>query len=66
VDLLCHDHVITFAPPGTGTHDYEIDPPDYDHTQLPLHWEVIRGFHAQSHRNSYTIKPATHHRIQYA
>ena len=63
VELLCRDHVITFAPPGQGTHDYEIDPPDYDRTELPLHWDVIQGFHTQSHRNSYTIKPVTYHRI---
>lgn len=63
VSLLCHDHVITFAPPGKGTHDYEIQAPDYDRTELPLHWDVIQGFHVNTHRNSYHIKPTTYHRI---
>lgn len=66
VSLLCHDHVITFAPPSQGTHDFEVADKDYDESELPLHWNVIRGFHADAHRNSYTIKPVTYHRISHA
>jgi hypothetical protein len=63
---MCHDHVITFAPPGSGTHHYMIDDPDYDVDQLPLHYDVIQGFHPDQHANSYYIKPATWHRISHA
>ena len=63
---LCHDHVITFAPPGQGTHHYKIDHLDYDQTELPLHWSVIQGFHPATHRNSYIIKSTTYHRISHA
>ena len=66
VSLLCHDHVITFAAPGQGTHHLEIDPPDYHEAELPLHWSVIKDFHPATHRNSYTIKPTTYHRISNA
>ena len=63
VQLLCHDHVITFAAPGTGTHDYDIENPDYDADQLPQHYDVIKGFHADRHRNSYHMSAVTYHRI---
>lgn len=63
VALSSHDHVITFAAPGQGTHHYHIDQPDYSSAELPLHWDIIKGFHAQSHRNSYTISATTYHRI---
>ena len=66
VSLLCHDHVITFAPPGQGTHDYHIVQPDYGQTELPLHWSVVQTFHKEAHRNSYAIKPTTYHRISNA
>ena len=63
VELLCHDHVITFAPPGAGTHHYCIDQPDYDAAELPLHYDIIKGFHSARHENSYSINPTTYHRI---
>lgn len=66
VELMCHDHVITFARPGSGTHHYMIDDPDYDADQLPLHYDVIKKFHPNQHRNSYHIKPVTLHRIENA
>lgn len=66
VKLLCHDHVITFAPPGQGTHHYVIDQPDYDSEELPLHHDVIKGFHRVRHENSYVMKPTTYHRIKHA
>ena len=66
VSLLCHDHVITFAPPGQGTHDYHVPEPDYSESELPLHWSVIQGFHAKAHRNSYVMSLTTHHRISNA
>jgi LmbE family N-acetylglucosaminyl deacetylase len=63
VAQLCHDHVMTFAPPGRGTHDYSIEQPQYTESELPLHWHIIKAFHPDSHRNSYTMSAATHHRI---
>lgn len=66
VSLLCHDHVITFAAPGSGTHEFAIENPDYDANELPLHWSVIQGFHGDVHRNSYNINPITYHRISNA
>jgi LmbE family N-acetylglucosaminyl deacetylase len=66
VQLLCHDHVITFAPPGAGTHHYAIEHPDYDADQLPLHHDVIKSFHRDQHSNSYAMSATTFHRIQYA
>lgn len=66
VQLLCHDHVITFAPPGQGTHDYALDPIDYDQSELPLHWDIIHSFHPHQHRNSYSIQQTTLDRIVHA
>lgn len=66
VQLLCHDHVITFAAPGTGTHHYEITDPDYDVKQLPNHYNIVRSFHVDKHCNSYCMSPTTYHRIMNA
>lgn len=63
VSRFGHDHVITFAPLGQGTHHYCIDQPDYDATELPLHHDIIKGFHCESHENSYSMSPVTYHRI---
>lgn len=43
---------ITFARPGTGT-TYSVPTNAYDLVELPLHWEVIKGFHEREHKNSY-------------
>lgn len=50
-----HDHVITFAAPGTGTHQYKIDPALYSMGELPLHADVVRSFHPTQHQNSYHV-----------
>jgi len=50
-----HPHRITFAGPGQGTVKYSIDPGVYTLDELPLHREVIAGFHKQKHTNEYSI-----------
>lgn len=59
VELLSHDNVITFAPPGQGTHRYTIDPIDYDAVSLPLHWSTIKEFHTDTHTNAYSMSEKT-------
>lgn len=59
VELLCHPGMITFAAPGTGTHQFSIDPVDYTAENLPLHWSTIKNFHPESHRNEYTMSNNT-------
>jgi len=63
VRMLSHGDVITFAGPGRGTHQFTVDPVDYDQSCLPLHWEVIHGFHPALHRNEYNIMPDTASKI---
>lgn len=48
-----HDFVITFAAPGSGTHQYQIDPTLYSMEELPLHADVVRSIHPARHKNSY-------------
>lgn len=48
-----HPNVITFAGPGTGTLKYNIEPGVYDLSELPLHRDIISGFHKQTHCNEY-------------
>ena len=55
VAQLDHPGVITFAAPGTGTHQFTLDPVDYDAAALPLHYDIIRGFHPRTHTNEYHI-----------
>lgn len=63
VEILCHDHVITFAAPGQGTHEFELEEIDYDRQSLPIHYDMIKSFHPDQHRNCYVIKKPTFHRI---
>ena len=57
------DDLITFAKPNRGSHTYSITDTDYDQQQLPLHYNVIKSFHAVTHTNSYDIPPKIYNRI---
>jgi LmbE family N-acetylglucosaminyl deacetylase len=48
---------IRFARPGQGTHEFSVPATAYDIKELPLHGDVIRGFHADAHRNHYLVPP---------
>jgi len=48
-----HHRVITFAGPGKGT-TYTIPAGTYSLDELPLHREVVAGFHSAGHQNSYS------------
>lgn len=50
-----HAAVITFAPPGAGTHSFAMDPDTVDLASLPLHAETIRSFHRNQWRNAYHV-----------
>ena len=54
----CHRHVIRFAGPGQGTLKYTVPQGTYDLDELPLHREVIEGFHSTGHTNEYQIPQA--------
>jgi len=47
-----HPNLITFARPGQGT-TYTVPPGTYSLAELPMHGEIIAGFHRQEHKNSY-------------
>ena len=49
-----HPHRVTFAGPGQGTVKYSVDPSAYSLDELPLHRDIIAGFHSKSHINEYT------------
>ena len=48
-----HPRVVTFAPPGQGTVTYTVPPDTYSIDELPLHGEIVRGFHPITHQNDY-------------
>jgi LmbE family N-acetylglucosaminyl deacetylase len=48
-----HPRLVTFAPPGQGTVTYSLPPDTYSIDELPLHGEIVRGFHPTTHQNSY-------------
>jgi LmbE family N-acetylglucosaminyl deacetylase len=47
-----HPHLVTFAPPGQGT-TYTVPDSAYSLDELPLHANIIAGFHVMQHQNSY-------------
>ncbi len=47
-----HDQVVTFCPLGEGL-TFSVESTAYSLDELPLHAEVVRGFHMFAHRNSY-------------
>lgn len=48
-----HPRLVTFASPGQGTMTYLVPPDTYTLDELPLHGEIVRGFHPQTHQNDY-------------
>jgi LmbE family N-acetylglucosaminyl deacetylase len=48
-----HPHRVTFAAPGTGTVKYTVPADAYSLDELPLHRDVIAGFHSNKHVNEY-------------
>ena len=55
-----HPRVITFAPPGHGTHDYELPAGLWHDNELPEHAKIVRSFHNKQHKNSYLMDQTTH------
>lgn len=50
-----HPGLVTFARPETGTDTYQVPLSAYDPSELPLHADVIKGFHYDIHSNSYHV-----------
>ena len=50
-----HNQVVCFAGPGQGNVKYTIDPGVYSLDEVPLHRDIIAGFHPHTHTNEYTI-----------
>jgi LmbE family N-acetylglucosaminyl deacetylase len=50
-----HARRVTFAGPGQGTVKYSIESGVYTLDELPMHREVIAGFHSTTHTNEYCI-----------
>jgi LmbE family N-acetylglucosaminyl deacetylase len=48
-----HPRLITFAKPGEGTVTLTVPPDTYTIDELPLHGEIVRGFHPITHQNDY-------------
>lgn len=57
VNNCTHGHAcrVTFAGPGKGTVKYSVKPGTYSLDELPLHKNVIAGFHTLDHTNEYTV-----------
>jgi LmbE family N-acetylglucosaminyl deacetylase len=47
-----HPRLVTFAPPGQGV-TYTVPAGTYNISELPMHGEIVQGFHHNEHRNSY-------------
>jgi len=50
-----HPHRVTFAGPGRGTVKYSVPPGAYSLDELPMHQEIIAGFHQDTHVNEYCL-----------
>jgi len=50
-----HSNLITFAPPNSDNTLYSVPMDAYDLSELPLHRDVIQGFHNTNHSNRYNI-----------
>ena len=48
-----HPHLVTFAPPGAGTVTHTVPLDTYKLDELPMHGDIIAGFHIIQHQNSY-------------
>ncbi len=49
-----HPQRVTFAGPGRGTVKYSVPAGTYSLDELPMHRDVIAGFHTNTHTNEYT------------
>ena len=49
-----HPCRVTFAGPGHGTVKYSVEPGAYSLDELPLHRDIVAGFHSTTHTNEYT------------
>ena len=50
-----HTNVITFSESGQNSVTYSVPPEQYSLNELPLHADVIKIFHNDSHSRSYNI-----------
>lgn len=50
-----HPNLVTFADPDSGTVKYSVDPGTYSLDELPLHRDIIAGFHNITHSNDYNL-----------
>jgi hypothetical protein len=48
-----HPRLVTFAPHNQGTVTYTVPLDIYSIDELPLHGEIVRGFHPITHQNDY-------------
>ena len=48
-----HPHLVTFAPPGQGTVTHTVPLDTYKLDELPMHGDIIAGFHIIQHQNNY-------------
>jgi LmbE family N-acetylglucosaminyl deacetylase len=48
-----HPHIVTFAGPEQGTVKYTVPANAYSLDELPLHRDIIAGFHQNKHVNEY-------------
>lgn len=48
-----HEHVVTFADTQSGNVEYVIENADY--SALDIHRSIVQSFHAQAHRNRYSV-----------
>jgi len=48
-----HPGLVTFAPPGQGTVTLALPPDTYSIQELPMHGNIVQGFHPREHQNSY-------------
>lgn len=51
--VVQHPNLVTFARPGEGTVTLTVPPDTYTIDELPLHGEIVRGFHPITHQNDY-------------
>lgn len=48
-----HPRRVLFAGPGQGNIKYSVPDNAYSLEELPMHREIIQGFHSQGHQNEY-------------
>lgn len=53
-----HPGLVTFAPPGQGNATFSVPSDAYSLSEFPLHCDIVKTFHTQGHRNSYSVPVA--------